>query len=474
MPIPPPPAPPAAWHRDSAEGEDARSGKLLDAFCDHRVLHRVLSRLMVAALEVAEHVVDDGILEDLLDFGVLHGVGHRLRVALPREHHRLHLLSADDAALVGRVDVEALAEVGQRLGVLLEHHETVAAAFEGAHELRFDRQRLVAVVLGLGPGEELHEAEGAVGVEGVVLRVAPDRLVVHRLRLHELPLLDESVALLLFGRGEFRVLVGLLGLLLDVPLQIARLLLDVRHAVFEKRGLVCLERLLQLALLHQGVAHALESARNDLEVRAVRAALLDRLLAVHYAVLVHLLLEFDGGAVGEYSDVGRVGLVRLRVHRDRLIEALVLVECVALVLEPVGEARRVALEVGLGHRGQLGSRVRLRLLLRLVLPAAVSLAAGVSLPAAAQLGLLGLPQHVRVLRAQQLLQEGLHTLVLQVLCDGGRVVPEGLDDGREVRLHEQGPERLVRLAELHQVRPLQQRDDLVDADAALRVHLHRG
>ena len=30
-------------------------------------------------------------LEDLLDFGVLHGVGDRLGVALAREHHRLHL-----------------------------------------------------------------------------------------------------------------------------------------------------------------------------------------------------------------------------------------------------------------------------------------------------------------------------------------------------------------------------------------------
>jgi len=55
----------------SSELQDARSSELLNALVDEWILERVSGSLGIGA-QILQNVADDGVLEDLLDFRILH------------------------------------------------------------------------------------------------------------------------------------------------------------------------------------------------------------------------------------------------------------------------------------------------------------------------------------------------------------------------------------------------------------------
>mmetsp|Transcript_3197 Transcript_3197/g.6319 ORF Transcript_3197/g.6319 Transcript_3197/m.6319 type:complete len:250 (-) Transcript_3197:1178-1927(-) len=216
------------------KGQDACRCELLDALGNDGVLQGSLPRCWVA-LQVAKHIVDDRILQNLLDLRIFHGVCDGFLVPLPRIHALVHLLHALRAPRVARIQVQTLVEVSHRLCRLLEHDVAVASPLQRPHKLGVDFQSLVAVLLGRGPLHKLHVAQSPVAVQRVILGVPPDSLVVHRLGLDKLTILDEGVAFLLLRRRELRVDVGLCLVVPDSLLALLKLLLHLLGAVLHKR-----------------------------------------------------------------------------------------------------------------------------------------------------------------------------------------------------------------------------------------------
>mmetsp|Transcript_24884 Transcript_24884/g.50539 ORF Transcript_24884/g.50539 Transcript_24884/m.50539 type:complete len:299 (+) Transcript_24884:897-1793(+) len=290
----------------------------------------------------------------------------------------------------------------------------------------------------------------------MILGVPSDRLVIRLLCLDPLPLLDQRVPLLFLLCRLLRVEVCFCRLLLQSLLRLPELLLHCRCPVLHERVIIRSQGIVQLVLLHVSVTHPLKCSCDDLPVGAARTALLDCLLAVSNAIIVCLLLELDGGAVGEHRDVLAVGLVCFGVQADCLVKILCFVRRVPLILEQIREPLGVVLEVLLCHGCLPRSFLRQLSLRLLFLLLGLCLFCCLLLLAAPDLVLLGFLEDVGVAFSQQFLQQKLNTLVIQMFPKSRFIVLQLLKQLREVGLNKEGRKCRTLRNEFKEIRAVQQ------------------
>mmetsp|Transcript_28789 Transcript_28789/g.73365 ORF Transcript_28789/g.73365 Transcript_28789/m.73365 type:complete len:392 (-) Transcript_28789:659-1834(-) len=351
----------AARARGSLHLHDARGHQLVELAHDVGRLEVVLRRLGVL-LEVAQHVLHHGVLQDVLHVGVRHGARlpllDLLRAGVARREARDGADAALDALLqllVVGVVLEPRVVRLHRLLVLLaqELQRALAAVALGERGRQLDA--LVGHLDTVRVRAQLGVARRQVGVELVRFgvhggRPALERLVVVRHRLGVARLLERGVALVLLLVAQRHVDVLALALVLQRLLRVVQLLERVRVAVLRQRLVEHGDRLLQPLQLGQRRPLARHGLGHQLVVGAQLAPALHRLVAVLHALVILPRLEEHGGAVGEERDVAVVQLQRLVVVGDGLIKALGLVRLVARLL--LLQRRRLAARVHV-HLGRL-------------------------------------------------------------------------------------------------------------------------
>mmetsp|Transcript_4301 Transcript_4301/g.10498 ORF Transcript_4301/g.10498 Transcript_4301/m.10498 type:complete len:405 (-) Transcript_4301:725-1939(-) len=331
--------------RHSAHPDDSCSHQFLDCVRDFWVFVDHFLRLSRVLLHLFQDQPHLGVLQDVLDLGVLHGLLHLLlvrRVATHTRHLDLHhgLLSPPLAPLVIRIDLQTVLVRLQRLVVVF--HEEVARALPavGFHVRRIQLYRLFEILQRVRMCHQLRQRRRSVAEQFRVPGVSLAGLVVLFFGIDKLILFEVVVALFLVLFGELRVHVRLLFVLDLVLLALRERCSSLAVVVLSHGLLVVQNSVVVLVLFREAAGESVADLPDLLEGGCALVFLVDVVPSVHnifqqlFALLELFLLEQHRRFIVVVGEV-LVCCNRFIVLLNRGVEILRFIQFVSLVLQRI-------------------------------------------------------------------------------------------------------------------------------------------